>query len=265
MSCTVGSQNVVWEIKPEDIEKVYPLLSLDYESSGKIYFEKKDNKMKAQTVTTKSINKGESDSVMTPMGSTTYHTHPNSCYVGEKVIWGWPSGEDIAQTMVWALGGNLIHIVFTVEGPYVMEVNPCFVVFMKSAQMDDTLRGALFHWIQELGRSTHGLRTVDVNRKCKIGPDDWVKFMNSLFVTQKKNNPGKRPVISCTHPRVFSQNKLVRQEMGDYLKMFGGSVVKFPGITAEGNFHDSEKKMSVKDFVKLFEKITSIEHSFKCG
>ncbi len=259
MSCKLGSTNVTWKIDPQDLVEVYPLLLLDYESSGKIQFHNQDNTMKATAVTSKSINKGEKDSVMTPMGLTTYHTHPNSCYETEKVIWGWPSGEDIAQTMLWALDGNLIHIVFSVEGPYIIEVNPCFIVFMKS--LDNEKRGALYHWIQEIGRATHELRTVAANRACAIKPEDWVDFVNSLFVCQKR----KKPVISCSQPTVFSKNKLVRENLDVYLRKFGGTKVKFPGISGNGWLEDKVHETSVDKFVELFEEIRKMNHSFKCG
>ena len=50
----------------------------------------------------------------------------------QKTIWGWPSGEDLARSIEFAINGNLCHIVFSVEGTYVMEVNKYFIqYFMK--------------------------------------------------------------------------------------------------------------------------------------
>lgn len=70
-----------------------------------------------------SIKKGNSSSVDTPLGHVNFHTHPLHCYISNNVIWGWPSGEDIGQCIRFAEMGNLYHIIFSLEGTYVIVVN----------------------------------------------------------------------------------------------------------------------------------------------
>ena len=70
-----------------------------------------------------SVMAGSKDTVITPNAKVNFHTHPLHCYVDGNVIWGWPSGEDMAQCIRFAQNGNLYHIIFTLEGTYVINVN----------------------------------------------------------------------------------------------------------------------------------------------
>ena len=72
---------------------------------------------------THSVEKGNSSSVSTPIGRVNFHTHPLHCYISGNVIWGWPSGEDMGQCIRFAQMGNLYHIIFSLEGTYVVIVN----------------------------------------------------------------------------------------------------------------------------------------------
>ena len=107
------------------------LLFLDYESAGEIEFKDnsncsiKDNEKTCDKETSKKLkfNKGSNDSVITPLSVINFHTHPLSCYIDAETIWGWPSGEDLARAIEFAIANNICHIVFAVEGTYVIEVN----------------------------------------------------------------------------------------------------------------------------------------------
>jgi hypothetical protein len=70
-----------------------------------------------------SIEKGNSDSVSTPLGRVNFHTHPLHCYISGQVIWGWPSGEDMGQCIRFAQMGNIYHVIFSLEGTYAIVVN----------------------------------------------------------------------------------------------------------------------------------------------
>lgn len=76
-----------------------------------------------KSYSTHSIEKGNSSSVSTPLGRVNFHTHPLHCYISGNVIWGWPSGEDMGQCIRFAQMGNLYHIIFSLEGTYVVVVN----------------------------------------------------------------------------------------------------------------------------------------------
>lgn len=107
------------------------LLFLKYESAGELEFKDnsncsiEDNEKTCDKETSKNLkfNKGSNDSVITPLSVINFHTHPLSCYIDAETIWGWPSGEDLARAIEFAQANNICHIVFAVEGTYVIEVN----------------------------------------------------------------------------------------------------------------------------------------------
>ena len=68
----------------------------DHEISGVIYCN--DN----NEVIGLNKTKGNSDSVYTPNHTINFHTHPISAYNNGNTVWGWPSGEDIRETIKFA-------------------------------------------------------------------------------------------------------------------------------------------------------------------
>ena len=74
------------------------MFNKNFESAGNIKFNFTNNKMESTKVN--EINEGGSNSVVTPLSIINYHVHPYQCYIDEKVIWGWPSGEDLRQTIL---------------------------------------------------------------------------------------------------------------------------------------------------------------------
>ena len=115
-------------IKPSSQSKRGLLLE-NNEAAGVIYFEENNcrsdgTKIVCDKVYSKhTVNVGSRSEVVTPNGKVNFHTHPLHCYIDNKVIWGWPSGEDIAQCLQFAKIGNIYHIVFSIEGTYVIVVN----------------------------------------------------------------------------------------------------------------------------------------------
>ena len=57
-----------------------------------------------------------------PPGKISFHTHPVACYKSEQVLWGWPSGPDMGAVI--KLKDNKHHIVFALEGIYIVSVKP---------------------------------------------------------------------------------------------------------------------------------------------
>jgi hypothetical protein len=79
------------------VNEVNKDLDKDHEISGVIYCDGNDKVI--------GINKtkGDSDSVYTPNNVINFHTHPISAYNNGDTVWGWPSGEDIRETIKFAL------------------------------------------------------------------------------------------------------------------------------------------------------------------
>lgn len=139
-------------------------------------------------------NTGNKDSVSTPNHVINFHTHPINAYNQGKTVWGWPSGEDIRETVKFALSGNKAHLVVTVEGIYSIQVNPCKIKKLKNMDSNRS-RGILIFLMEEYFKCTHNLRChEEVNnfhkKNIKINPYTYVNYLNhfnieSLFINKK--------------------------------------------------------------------------------
>ena len=105
--------------------KIYPNLSEKNEIAGVFHINEKNEIYDA------TINEGDEGSVYTPNNTINYHTHPINAYRNADTAFGAPSGEDYRETLKFALAGNKAHIVFTVEGMYIIQVSPCKIKKMK--------------------------------------------------------------------------------------------------------------------------------------
>lgn len=164
------SEYVSWTIPKENIMNILlgyknklGLLFLDIESAGEIQFKDTSCKInnKKQKLCNKIIDgelkfkKGDNDSVMTPLSIVNFHTHPLKCYIDGKTIWGWPSGEDLSQCLNFAKDNNLTHIVFTIEGTYIIDVNKVFLNYILS---NNKLFKLIRNNIEEIFKFTHKYR-----------------------------------------------------------------------------------------------------------
>jgi len=126
--CKINSKTVKWTLDSKFVNEIERNISEgEREIAGDIIF--KDTDICSRGVCDKkgttnySIYNGKSDSVMTPTGLINFHTHPKSIYTSEGTKYGWPSGEDMAQVIQFAKMNTIRHIVFTVEGAYIIKVN----------------------------------------------------------------------------------------------------------------------------------------------
>lgn len=115
----------VWSINKDKIQDLYPLLYKDIEIGGKFLINN-NNQINTELDTYKTT-KGESDSVQAPDAIVNFHTHPISCYKGEDTVFGWFSGEDVRETVLFSMKGSVAHLVISVEGVYILQVNPCIL------------------------------------------------------------------------------------------------------------------------------------------
>lgn len=204
--CTPNKTHVNWHIDKKLTEKIKEHLLKDkFEMAGKILF--KDINCESRDICNKTstdfkINKGSKNSVLTPDGIINFHTHPKSCYDDEKVEYGWPSGEDMAQIINFANRGNLIHIVFTLEGAYLVKVK-------NIPEKKDINR------IENFFKKTHGFRgknlslqlsnfkkflTGVVSDKKGDSVDLWLKMTNNItlekiYKFENKKNTDKRKIF----------------------------------------------------------------------
>jgi hypothetical protein len=192
------------------VNEVFEELNKNVEYSGEIFCD--NNNKHVDTC----LNKGDAESVMTPNNIINFHTHPITCYNAGGTCWGWPSGEDIRETIKFALNGNKAHLVFTAEGLYTIQVSPCKLKLMKKLKPDEL--GILIFIIEEYFKTTHEFRCfkeLNALKNINITPYSFVDFTNNFKlsnVLQKCNNKNfvDKRVIDTGHTGIYGneENKL---------------------------------------------------------
>ena len=195
----------------EIINDIYKNLHNKNEVSGVFYVDEEDK------VTHADKNEGDTGSVYTPNNVINYHTHPINAYREGKTALGCHSGEDVRETIKFAMGGNKAHIVFTVEGLYVIQVSPCKLKKIKEL-LNDKERGILIFAIEEYFKTIHDFRCVDelnelnANGIC-ITPYSFVDFTNTFdipnLLSDKKmvyRECQKIPINKVGHTSINSDN-----------------------------------------------------------
>tara|TARA_B110000858_G_C17744255_1_gene446475 strand:- start:273 stop:1175 length:903 start_codon:yes stop_codon:yes gene_type:complete len=181
MSCDF-KEDVIWTIDKDKLNQILfdkknGLLFKKFEYAGSIVFDDDESTCEVKNIkkqicneksckilndTYKSCNKkikkteikkGDKDSVSTPLSIINFHTHPLSCYIDNNTIWGWPSGEDLRACIDFALNGNLIHVIFALEGTYLIKVNFDLLKYIKNKNTKEC--------IEQIFQYTHRYRCFD--------------------------------------------------------------------------------------------------------
>lgn len=179
--CTISKKKVKWTVEPEFVKQIKLSLNNDkHEKAGVILFKDIDCKegiCNKQSTKIK-LNNGSESSVYTPSGIINFHTHPSIAYKSQNAVFGWPSGEDMAQCINFAKEGTLVHIVFTLEGAYIIKVNK-ILNKMQTKILEDVLKDT--HVFRSSNQNTqiknfrkvfgiNGNRTLDM----------WLKLVNEI-------------------------------------------------------------------------------------
>jgi len=202
------------------VNEINVKLNENHEISGVIHCDNNNNVIGMKT------EKGNADSVHTPNNVINFHTHPISAYNNGDTVWGWPSGEDIRETMKFALAGNKAHLVFSVEGLYTIQVSPCKLRKMKQL-LNDEERGILIFVIEEFFKTTHNFRGVEeVNDLTKknvyINPYSYVDFVNTFDLVNLLNakrivhlTPKTEHVKNIGHTGIHGEENINKYGEGD--------------------------------------------------
>ena len=242
----------------------------EVEYAGIIEFKQKNGKMKSVDFT---ILKGNSNSVYTPPKEyINFHTHPVSIYKSENTIWGWPSGDDSREIMKFAMNGNIAHLVFTVEGIYVMQVNPGIAKIL--VELDhpkaDYIRGIVFGMIDAYFKVTHGFRLKSTiknySKKYKkniITPVDYMNYINNFsldkIITRKRSSEN----IGSQGGFPFWDDEYQQLSLSELMDSYGHNFI-FKTIDEEGNdgidFNPSVKE--IKEAIKYIIEETDIQNNY---
>lgn len=244
MSCTISNNKKLYNI--DSIDSLYGLLFENKEIAGSIPI---DKKLKT------TINKGSRTSVKSPEALVTYHTHPFHCYQQEKTVWGFPSGEDIRECIISALKGNIAHLILTIEGTYVCQVNRKVIDKILSID-DDLIRGLVILFIEIYFRSTHAFRCYDVIQKHSISVYDYIHFVN---IFEFNNLFSKKEIKGCTSLKCNQvwvyEDKLKKKSFNNYILEYENDTEvfkcnKYGNTTFTGGKIDNDKYISMIKHIK---------------
>lgn len=173
--CTPTTDIVEWTLDENFMNIIYDnLQNGKNEIGGKIYFEDhmcSKNRVCNKIIKDFEISKGNGASVLTPFGVINFHTHPKSAYLGENAVYGWPSGEDMALNLSFADLRCLMHLVFSMEGVYVISV--------KKTDLSKKDRGVL----EDVFKMTHAFRSADQVNQLKA----FKNFLSPIMITNRRN------------------------------------------------------------------------------
>jgi hypothetical protein len=266
-----GSEcNFQLQIPNKEIKRVYKNITKNYEVSGVLKYNK-DNTFQKTT-----IQKGEETSVYTPNHVINFHTHPTSAYINNETVWGWPSGEDMRESIKFGLAGNKGHLVFSVEGVYTIQLNPCKIKAIRENLSDDE-RGILIFMLEEYFKTTHNFRCVEeVNKLSQtrqfINPYTYIDFVNNfelkrlmslkdtdLSKKQLKQGDNFSKLPSTGFPEV-SGNKVSSSPFNKYLTK--DDIQSIDLIGADGSEKGVLSNKSMQDIMKtlkvVFKKLNEV-------
>lgn len=297
------NKDVTWKIDPTVLNSKCKRLSnvsiresihdvVEYAGSFRIFPLSKSscNSTKCTKVTDLNLElhefkKGSGSSVKTPEGYLSFHTHPFSCYKSEMTIWGWPSGEDMRECIVFMLQGAIAHIVITLEGIYIIYVNPNILALLtddkelKKAMGNidsdpDYIRGFLVSFIESYFKGTHGHRCVPFNEMREriqrekimngekisdsdriVSPEDWKDLVNNFsFSRVMRQSKGCKNSIACggipNHDDDGSSLSLK-----DFFEMFGLEPYK---MNTEGKLYKTSSRNEDRRYEKFSKSIQNV-------
>ena len=237
-SCKIDkNKKIKWKI--QNINKIIGSLNEPSEVAGLLPIDF-TNKTTTSDIT---INYGEKDSVQAPMSMINYHTHPAHCYITEKTVWGFPSGEDIRETILFCFKGSVAHLVIAVEGTYIIQVNQSMVsklinlevpdhiikkcklpkdLLNDSETIHDLARGLVIKCIEMYFRTTHAFRTLEFIKKYEnITPEDYSIFCNQFDLEKLfTNSEQKCGNFICSNFWAFEHGRLKKYEIEEYIKNY---------------------------------------------
>jgi len=224
------------KVSKDIIKKLIPYLFEKWEYSGALNFglDKITNINKyIECKNIKNLKKGDNSSVHVTKGTINFHTHPKDCYESERTDWGWPSGDDMRECIRFMFDGTICHLIFTLEGIYTVQVNPCVLKYLKNEmgqfgknkKDENYARGIFISLVETYFKATHGHRCFEENLKLEnrgkkiCTPHDWVKFANNFRLGNLKKGRGNNcsKALNCDGFPI-ENGKTIKLE--DYLKNF---------------------------------------------
>lgn len=221
MSCSINDELKEYSINEHHVNELLAFLEEEVECAGKIIID--TNKGHSTYITSSKSN--DLKNVYAPDSLVNWHSHPFLCYTTENVVWGWPSGDDMRETIVQGLRGTLCHVLPTVEGIYIMQPNPCVLnnlinlpsiekpsAFSSIKNWNGFIRGLFIGFVEVYFKATHMYRSIDYLKKYNDATaDDFVTFANNFNISKMLTDMGKcENTLKCGSIIVF-ENGIKKQ------------------------------------------------------
>ena len=258
-----------WSVSSEALRSIYPLMYKMQESGGKVHFSQG-----SKTASKENHKVGTRDSARTEPGLCNWHTHPPSCYLAEKTVWGWISGEDARESILYGMRGNVSHFVPSVEGVYIVQVNPCLINSLKNLKTSnvpgrgvvtgDQMRGAVVSAVEAVLKTTHAFRTYSFCLNDPIFPEDFLTYINSLTLQNlitpvSKNSNSACGLSGCTGVPKLDRGARMSREGAEFFAKYKDDA-KFSNrmyhMSKRGNLSKSKTNMFYADIPVLIKYIT---------
>lgn len=182
-NCNINKKTVLWTIDKDLLKKIKDNISNGkHEISGDIIF--KDTKncnnglCNKKSIKDNKIFTGKGSSVGTPHGIVNFHTHPKHIYKKFKTKYGWPSGEDMNQINKFFRKSTLLHIVFTVEGAYMIKVNKKLNLKQGKMVEDILINTHEYRMLNQAAQKKNFEKKFNIKGKTTL--QMWLKLINSL-------------------------------------------------------------------------------------
>jgi hypothetical protein len=245
-------------LSKDHVKRFTKLLDEPFEIGSVLFFNAPKKAMKSLKINSskeKTI-KGDAASVDPPIAPVSLHTHPKSCYEEEDCHWGWPSGEDMRESIRHSIGGNVAHFVFTVEGTYAITVNPCLLDYMKELtngdETDQLNLGELLFYIDRYFVSFHGIRSNELQHAQKKAGQP--RLSNKFYI----NHANSFNFESFTKPVPFYDGgpKVSEQNLHEIIQKYDKKTFK---INRKSDIYEGPKysKKNQEDINKFIKKMKS--------
>jgi glutaredoxin len=269
-----------WTIHPKVLEKLYPLLYKHTETGGKFTFpvNKKGVVERVTSVTKFQTTNGASDSVRAPEGLANFHTHPFSCYVSEGCVYGFFSGEDVRETILFAMKGSLVHLVLAVEGVYSLQINPCVLtnfihlepeikrLLPKLKSSKPTIMSIFDQYSQQLHHPSYDLKPFLKSKGVKSTPEGVNNYLTK--VREELENWGTKEDSSDNVYLVDFLSDIIRGVIVLYIEIYYRASHRFRAHDVNTNPKNALYPIDFVKFINSF-KISNIFNTGKkvqgCG
>lgn len=155
----------------------------------------------------KSVTQGNDDSVDSLCCMYSYHTHPRIAYKKYNVKWAWPSVDDYRAFLeLNVLYSAIFHIVASIEGAYIIYINPDVNLKQLSKREYNSLSKAV-------GKKYKDPSKISTNKHDdKHDPHTYIQYINGVSININSGLPQVSLYKVLYYPWIELSNKVIELE-----------------------------------------------------